>query len=105
MTESSERAISDQARWFILFYLGVPVALLVCITAMLITGSTWPMRIFLVLLGAMIAGRVILRWRVGLPAMTLGARSARALTTISVVVSGLQLAVAVLSVAIAFRIM
>jgi hypothetical protein len=57
--------LASQTRWLVILYIGYPLAGFICLTAILLTHSTLPVRIFLVLTGTTIIGRLVLRWRTG----------------------------------------
>lgn len=89
MPDPREAKVQDLAPWFIALYVGVPIACAAALGLALLTRSTLPIRVFLVVFGLSIAGRVVLRWRTGLFAtplalkvLTIGLQGAAALACV-----------------------
>jgi hypothetical protein len=89
MTDPRSAKVGDLAGWFIAIYVGVPIACAVALGLALLTKSNLPLRVFLVVFGLSIVGRVVLRWRTGLfatPAvlkiLTIGLQGAAALACV-----------------------
>ena len=71
MADPREERFRDLAPWFIALYVGVPTACAAALGLALLTGSILPIRVFLVVFGLSILGRVLLRWRTDLFPKTL----------------------------------
>lgn len=89
MADRREGKVRDLAPWFIALYVGVPVACAAALGLALLTGSILPLRVFLIVFGLSIAGRVVLRWQTGLFAtplalkiLTIGLQGAAALACV-----------------------
>ena len=102
-TEDVGRSLKAHAPWFIALYLGFPVAGALCVGALLLTHSMWPVRVFLVLAGCVTLGRLAVRWRTGLLRMMFASQRRNLLRVMVAAVLILQVVVACFIVVVALR--
>lgn len=89
MPDPRQAKAEDLAPWFIAIYVGVPLACAAALGLALLTRSTLPIRVFLIVFGLSIVARLVLRWQTGLFAtplvlkiLTIGLQGAAALACV-----------------------